>query len=142
MCGLIDSDKSLCPMVPSHLFQFIFLYFSASHMHQRANGYKLERTEVEGLPDFIWFLSVVTLRLASPCHFLATVSDLLLRSRCIILSVRCDLTVLDTVLISILHFPALSRHIFRAFSDPIITLSEGLAQPLTCQPFLRPKPLK
>lgn len=136
MLGFIDSDKkSLCSMVPSHLFQFIFLYFSATHTYQRANGYKLGRTHRSRgcWKTFCFYLcgtskptlqtsltiSYETLRLASPCHSLATVSDLLLHSRCIILSVSCkkqdDASIWrtdDIVLISILHFPALSFHIF------------------------------
>lgn len=146
-------------MVPSHLFQFIFLCFSATHIYQRANGYKLGRTErSRGCWIPLCFYPCGTLKTSLQTSL--TISNETLRQasaftftyrhKCIILSVLCkkeDNTYegheghrTPFVLNSILFSSALISK--QPSQTTIITLSEGLAHPPTCQPFLKPKPLK
>lgn len=154
-------------MVPSHLFQFIFLCFSATHIYQRANGYKLGRTERSRgcwIPLCFYPCGTLktslqtsltipneTLRQASACHSLAPVSHLHLHTVISVLSWVCCAKKRITHTYEghmtpfwfLSSFPALSSHIFKQPSQTtIITLSEGLAHPPTCQPSLKPKPLK
>lgn len=123
MLGFIDSDKSLCSMVPSPLFKFIFLHFSATHKQAgearglRAAGFQFVVTCVAHQSPPFKPLWPETLRLAFPCRSFVTIVDIRLHSGCIITTVlreKEDDTYIwrtdASVLISILHFPALSSH--------------------------------
>lgn len=68
----------------SSLFQFIFLYFSATHIYKRANGYMPGQTErFQRRPDSIEFPSARHVK----AHSLATISHLILHTRCNTLTV-------------------------------------------------------
>lgn len=162
-------------MVPSHLFQFIFLHFPATPISRWANGCEQGQTEVWGLLDYI---------LPARFHLCGTSSKTTLQTPLTILGGNYGELLIAILKLSFQFSSGFTKYayhddicsmymvymfnqytymqymyivyththwdfvfwllssVFTEPSKPVITLSEGLALPLTCQPVLKLQPLK